>query len=372
MSRTGMVVLAAVVALFALPGDTRAESVGDEDNRRKSITQPKGFFGSNTGASRVEARQTPRSVGGKTMNITQPEVPGSSGSVIVPAPRAPTQGIASRSPTQLQPNLVRSSPPKAKKKRYAKRKKRSNGKMSEGTWWKKVGNDKVFAFSDCISIYAGAQARSTPKLNLQSVVALGIEGECSSQFQHMSETLKDRFGAKRAATIAKELTGSTFVPAVREAVLAVRKQQKAATSVTAQTTPAVPMLQPDPAPQVATPVAVPEQAGQGEAELERAKQAMFACYRATADRVAPQRASQPADQVVDVVLIECSQLTRAFFARLFKLHPQPKAQQTDRMREAIAGSYRPAITKRIEAIRQAATALPGSSNAVQKVTSSEQ
>jgi hypothetical protein len=118
---------------------------------------------------------------------------------------------------------------------FAPLKNRQSKKQADGTypvptneteWWRDTGNPKIFAFRDCISAYASNQALKTPKLNLQSVVARSIKGECDKSFFSMSRALVARFGTKKSRKIAKDLTESTFVPAVRNAVLAVREEQK--------------------------------------------------------------------------------------------------------------------------------------------------
>jgi hypothetical protein len=103
-----------------------------------------------------------------------------------------------------------------------------DSEVSESDWWKDTGNPKVFAFRDCISGYARAQARVRPKVNLQGILAEAIKGDCKSSFSNVSAVLAERFGSRKAKQMASELTGSTFVPALRSAVLDVRKQQKAA------------------------------------------------------------------------------------------------------------------------------------------------
>jgi hypothetical protein len=145
----------------------------------------------------------------------------------------------------------------------------------------------------------------------------------------------------------------------------VRKKQKQAA--------AAKQRQPEPAGQpanklAAAPLPVPAQPVpiSKEAELELAKQEMFSCYREAADRVAPQR-NRPVDAIVDNVLLECSGNTRAFFKRLFAIYPHSPSGQADRMRAAISDNYRPAIAKRVTAIRAT-----GVSVQKQKVTSTEQ
>ena len=159
------------------------------------------------------------------------------------------------------------------------------------------------------------------------------------------------------------------MPAVRKAVLKVREEQKLAA---AASTPAVPAVAPaaqaaeqttasltPPAPAQPDPISV-------EAELELAKEEMFSCYRDAADRTAPQT-NQPVDAVVDNVLLECSGNTRAFFKRLFAVYPHSPSAQAERMRTAISDNYRPAIEKRVTAIRAT-----GASVQKQKVTSTAQ
>lgn len=340
----------AIVCLAGISG-AGAESIERSGNDRINTVKPRGlqaFTGSKpTGINEIPAKQTVKSVGGRTMNIAQPSVPAG---VQQPAPQQVQAAEPTRAPT--------------KKTATRKRVKKSSG-VSEAQWWRDTGNPKVFAFRDCISAYARSQANKTLKLNLQSVVSRSIKRECDKSFSSMSEVLAGRFGTENSRKIAQELTESTFVPAVREAVLAVRKQQKqAAAAKNRKPEPAgqpVNKLATAPQPVPAQPVPISK-----EAELELAKQEMFSCYREAADRVAPQR-NRPVDAIVDNVLLECSGNTRAFFKRLFAIYPHSPSGQADRMRAAISDNYRPAIAKRVTAIRAT-----GVSVQKQKVTSTEQ
>jgi hypothetical protein len=77
-------------------------------------------------------------------------------------------------------------------------------------------------------VMPGPRPRVRPKVNLQGILAEAIKGDCKSSFSNVSAVLAERFGSRKAKKMASELTGSTFVPALRSAVLDVRKQQKAA------------------------------------------------------------------------------------------------------------------------------------------------
>jgi len=323
-----------------------------------------------TGINEIPARQTINSVGGRTINIAQPSVPSGANQAQQQQPQQPV--------VQPAPQAVQAAKPTAtpvKRKRTANRKKKASG-GSEATWWSKTGNPKVFAFRDCISAYARNQALKTPKLNLQSVVSRSIKTECDKTFSTMSSALATRFGNEKSHEMAKELTESTFVPAVREAVLAVREEQKlavAATTPQPSTTPQPPATPGSQASeQAAAALSAPVQAQPAplpisvEAELELAKEEMFSCYRDAADRLAPQ-SNKPVDAAVDNVLLECSDNTRAFFKRLFAVYPHSPSAQAERMRSAISNNYRPAIAKRVTAIRSAGTSVKK-----QKVTSTAQ
>ena len=102
---------------------------------------------------------------------------------------------------------------------------------------------------------------------------------------------------------------------------------------------------------------------------------MFTCYRAQTDALGPQP-GKDVDMVVDQVLLECSDHTRAFFTRLFAAHPMSPAKQAEKMREAIAQNYRPAIAERINALRASGVAATpssgGASTVVKSVTSTAQ
>lgn len=363
----------AIVTIACLAGSSGAwaETIERSGNERVNTVKPRGlqvFTGTEpTGANEIPARQTVRSVGGRTINIAQPTVEGG----VQPAPtqQQVQQPTVQSGPRQLQAAQPAVKPAKRKKKASTRKRRKKKARVSEAKWWRDTGNPTVFAFRDCISTYARARAQKIPKLNLRSVVARSIKTECKKSFGSMSKVLAARFGGKKSRKMAKELTGSTFVPAVREAVLKVREEQKLAAGAA---TPPLPTAA-EPAVQAAeqttaslAPVAAPPQPISGEAELELAKEEMFSCYRDATDRTAPQ-SNQPVDAVVDNVLLECSSNTRAFFKRLFAVYPHSPSAQAERMRAAISNNYRPAIEKRVTAIRSA-----GVSVQKQKFTSTAQ
>ncbi len=357
------------IACFAGTSSAWADGLERSDNERVNTVKPRGiqaFTGTKpTGANEVPARQTVRSVGGRTINITQPTIAG--GAQPAPAPQQVQQPVVQPGPQQLQAAQPAIKPVKRKKRTSSRKRRKKTSRVSEAKWWRKTGNPKVFAFRDCISAYARSQAQKIPKLNLQSVVSKSIKTECSKSFSSMSEVLAARFGTKKSRKTAKELTGSTFVPAVREAVLKVREEQQLAAAATPLQPEAVPVNQ---AAEQTTAALAPVQSQPSpisvEAELELAKEEMFSCYRDAADRTAPQ-SNQPVDAVVDNVLLECSGNTRAFFERLFAVYPHSPSAQAERMRTAISDNYRPAIEKRVTAIRST-----GASVRKQKVTSTAQ
>lgn len=364
----------AIMTIACLAGTSSAWSEGLErsGSDRVNTVKPRGiqaFTGTKpTGANEVPARQTVRSVGGRTINITQPTVEGGVQPVVVPQQVQPP--AVQSGPRQLQAAQPALKPVKRKKRTSTRKRRKKRSRVSEARWWRKTGNPKVFAFRDCISAYARSQAQKIPKLNLQSVVSKSIKSECDKSFSSMSKVLATRFGGKRSRRVAKELTGSTFVPAVREAVLKVREEQKLAAASTPPEPAAAPVTQAAgqaTASLAPAPVLAPQPAPIGvEAQLELAKEEMFSCYRDAADRVAPQT-NQPVDAVVDNVLLECSGNTRAFFERLFAVYPHSPSAQAERMRTAISDNYRPAIEKRVSAIRST-----GASVQKQKVTSTAQ
>ncbi len=364
----------AIMTIACLAGTSSAWADGLErsDNERVNTVKPRGiqaFTGTKpTGANEVPARQTVRSVGGRTINITQPTIADGAQPALAPTPQQVQQPLVQPGPRQLQAAQPAAKPAKRKKRTSTRKRRKKKSRVSEARWWRKTGNPKVFAFRDCISAYARSQAQKIPKLNLQSVVSKSIKTECSKSFSSMSEVLAARFGTKKSRRTAKELTGSTFVPAVREAVLKVREEQKLAAAATTPLQPAVaPVNQ---AAGQATAALAPVQPQPNpisvEAELELAKEEMFSCYRDAADRTAPQ-SNQPVDAVVDNVLLECSGNTRAFFERLFAVYPHSPSAQAERMRTAISDNYRPAIEKRVTAIRST-----GASVRKQQVTSTAQ
>ncbi len=363
----------AIVTIACLAGaaGARAESIERSGEERVNTVKPRGiqvFTGTKpTGINEIPARQTVRSVGGRTINIAQPTVEGGA----QPAQTQQVQQPAVRSgPRQLQAAQPSVKPAKRKRRTSTrKRRKKKTVRVSEAKWWRDTGNPKVFAFRDCISAYARTRAQKIPKLNLRSVVSRAIKTDCKRSFSRMSKVLAARFGGKKSRRMAKELTGSTFVPAVREAVLTVREEQKLAAAAANPPAPAAVEPVPQAAEQTTAslgPVPAPPQPISVEAELELAKEEMFSCYRDATDRTAPQ-SNQPVDVIVDNVLLECSGNTRAFFKRLFAVYPHSPSAQAERMRSAISNNYRPAIEKRVAAIRAAGASVPK-----QKITSTAQ
>jgi hypothetical protein len=329
----------------------------------------------------LPAQQTPSVVGNSSINIAQPQAPDATAQ----PDAADQQAAPAIAATPEQPPVIEVDP---QPRRQTASGSGSQG-QSEADWWKQTGNPAVFTFRDCLSDYSRAQARQHPKLNLKTVLANAIKGECSQQFETVSVALAGRFGDRQGRKMAQELSGSTFVPAVREAVLGVRQEQKVAAAPAQPAAPAVKSHPPVPQPQ-------PASTGTGDAaaaaaavaaapgspqpvgphlELAIAKEEMFTCYRVSTDKAGPQP-GKPVDTVVDQVLLDCSDHTRAFFKRLFEVYPHPPAQQADKMREAIATNYRPAIASRVEQMRTAgastAPAGSASSTVVKSVTSTAQ
>ncbi len=357
----------ASMVCFSGASSAWAETAEPSTNERTNTVKPRGvqaFTGTKpTGINEIPAKQTVNSVGGRTMNITQPSVPDA-----VARPKQVEQPVQ-QPVVEPAPQQLQAAQPPAKVEKTATRKRtKKASSVSEAKWWRDEGNPKVFTFRDCTAAYARNQALKTPALNLKSVISRSIEKECDKSFTSMSQALATRFGDKKSHEMAKELTESTFVPAVREAVLGVREEQKLAAAAATPPPPATPAGQASEPVVAAPPAPVPAQPVPIgiEAELELAKEEMFSCYRDAADRVAPQ-SNMPVDAVVDNVLLECSGNTNAFFRRLFTVYPHSPTAQGERMRSAISENYRPAIAKRVTAIRSAGTSVQK-----QKVTSTAQ
>lgn len=397
MSRYILRALALTACLAAVVAPALSDSIErNSDNPRLNTTKPRGLnalFGGATStdgpaANQIEAQQTKSIVGERTINITQPEVPD-----LVPQqqqqPEQQQQQFEAAPQQPAPPPVVEAEPAP----RQAAPRNSAASKAAEADWWNETGNPKVFSFRDCISGHARAEAQARPKVNLKSVLADAMNGECKAQFAEVSNALVDRFGSKRGRQMAEELSGSTFVPAVREAVLTVRKEQKVAaqsnrtparTAAAAAPQPSSPVPVPSPEPQaqpagtgaVAATANAPAPEPVGPAlDVAIAKEELFTCYRTHTDAIGPQPGSD-VEMVVDQVLLECSDHTRAFFARLFAAHPMTPAKQAEKMREAIAQNYRPAIAERIKTLRASGVAATrsggGTSTVVKSVTSTAQ
>lgn len=347
-----------------LVGAALADTAEGEERTRSRRPRPLStLFGSggSTGpaANEIDAKQTPSRVDGRTINITQPKVPDSLGGTASkkPQPRVqpepqPTTPVLSQ-PQLLQPGQQQQAQPVQKvKTQPAKKKRRARKKPSrnEPAWWAEVGNPKVAALRDCLSGYATEQAQARPKVNLKAVVASGRKSGCKSQSGKVYRALKARFGRKQARRVSSELVGSTYVPAVRAAVLAVREQQKNNQSAAAISQASLVPAAKAPA-ATAQPAAAPQPVGP-QLNLAIAKEEMFTCYRKRTDLLGA-NANQGVDVLVDQVLLDCSDYTRAFFTRLFEVYPHSPAKQAEKMRTAISQNYRPAIAGRFEALRKA-------------------
>jgi hypothetical protein len=352
--RTTLTLLSA--AMISLSGPAFAESIERTFKpapSRNVMSILNGAESNGPAANQIPAQQTPSVVDGRTINITQPSVP----------------DTVRQDEPQRQPRQAAPAPQQPVQRQPVKRAEQAPGRsrdseVSESDWWKDTGNPKVFAFRDCISGYARAQAQVRPKVNLQGILAEAIKGDCKSSFSNVSAVLAERFGSRKAKKMASELTGSTFVPALRSAVLDVRKQQKAArrqqeraqaVATAPQAAPVQALQQPQPAnaparaPVAAATPAAPQPVGP-QLDVAIAKEDMFKCYRGQTDRLGGQPQGS-VDEVVDQVLLECSDHTRAFFARLFSAYPVAPARQSEKMRQTIAENYRPAIAERVNALR---------------------
>ena len=386
MSQGILRALTCAVCIVAIPATALSESAERNTRDRGDVRPSKSIMSIFNGSgddsaspayNTLPAQQTPSVVGDTSINIKQPEIPDDAlqqSNQPAPAPEPPVQAAPDPAPVQqAQPEP-----------RQQTRSRSASSAGNEADWWKDTGNPVVFTFRDCLSGYSRAQALQHPKLNLKSVLASAIKGECKQQFDAVSLALADRFGSKRGRKMAEELSGSTFVPAVREAVLNVRQEQNVASggkrTQTAALAPApaapAPAAQPQPASTgsaqtaaAAAPVPGQPQAVGPHLELAIAKEEMFTCYRTRTDQAGPQPA-KPVDAVVDQVLLECSDHTRAFFKRLFEVYPHPQGQQADKMRDAIATNYRPAIASRVEQLRAGNTAAPASGTASSTVLKS--
>jgi len=366
MSRTMLRAVICALCVVAIPAAAWSQAAERQGQDRINAGRSKSLmslFGSDSGNDQpayntLPAQQTPSVVGGTAINIAQPQAPDA-----VAQPDAAAQQPAPAVTANPEPAPAIEADPQPRRQTASGS--AAQG-QSEADWWNETGNPAVFTFRDCLSGYSRAQARQHPKLNLKNVLADAIKGECRQQFETVSLALAGRFGDSRGRKMAEELSGSTFVPAVREAVLGVRQEQKVAAA------PAQPA--PRPAAAVQPPVPQPASTGADAAasaaaapvpgapqpvgphlELAIAKEEMFTCYRVRTDQAGPQP-GKPVDAVVDQVLLDCSDHTRAFFRRLFEVYPHPPAQQADKMRDAIAQNYRPAIASRVEQMRTAGTA----------------
>ena len=204
--------------------------------------------------------------------------------------------------------------------------------------------------------------------------------ECKKSFgSHVARPGQAGSAARSHARMAKELTKSTFVPAVRKAVLkpfaknrnwprrprpSNRRQrlrrQPASQQALVQRFVIRQPAKPAPAGYRQQPISV-------EAELELAKEEMFSCYRdarPTGLRRSPTSRLMPQ---WTMFFWSAAAIHGPFSNACSPIYPHSPSAQAERMRAAISNNYRPAIEKRVTAIRSAGTSVQK-----QKVTSTAQ
>ena len=346
---SGMMVSRAV-GVSALLAVALAASAAYADSPERGIGRPAGggagllrMLVPQGAGEQPEAQAQPSQVDDKTINVSQPDAD--------VAAEAPEEA----KPVRKQRRKARKADDKPARAEASSRKRpaatanarpaKAEKRLGDAEWWEKKGNPVVFAFRDCIAADAAEKVAKNAS-DLRALVAGSMQGRCREDFDNMSDVLTARLGKQRFAEIAVELTNSTFVPAVRQAVAEAKGSLPAPAAAPGVAPQAAPVVE-----AAAQPAPAQASAADGEdAVMKRAKDQMFDCYRASADHQA--RASHdPLDQATDNVLIECGPLTNAFFDRLFELYPLSPQARAERIRSAIDGSYRPAIAQRIQTRR---------------------
>lgn len=200
---------------------------------------------------------------------------------------------------------------------------RAKRSRDEEQWWETVGNPAVFAFSNCVAGHAEAETRRDSRASYPEMVTQAMNGPCKSEFDAMAHLMLARHGEDGFRKIAKELIGTTFLPAVREAVQRVQAGAEQTEADKARL----------------------------ENEMRAAKEAMLGCFVGEADRLAA-ISGVAADRLADAVIASCRPKADLFFTKLDELYPDA-AGPADKASAIIASSYRPAIVTRINSLRAA-------------------
>lgn len=196
---------------------------------------------------------------------------------------------------------------------------------AEARWWEETGNPAVFAFSGCVADYAAASVRSHVELPHAEYVTQAMGGPCKAQFDAMAGLILKRHGEKGFATVSRELIDTTFIPSVREAIarasadVRTDEQRKAVLG----------------------------------AELQQAKNDMFACFVREADQRASTSGQAP-QVIAEAVIDTCGPKAERFFAKLDELYPDASADEHRTQQSALRENYLPAILNRVASVRAGA------------------
>jgi len=194
----------------------------------------------------------------------------------------------------------------------------------EARWWNETGNPAVFAFAGCVAEYTSAATREGKEAPHAEFVTEAMVGPCKEPFDRMAGLILKRHGEKGFARVSKELIETTFIPSVRAAVkkttAEVRQDEKRKTALGA--------------------------------EVQKAKDSMFACFLRETDRLAAESTAE-ARAVGEAVIAACKVEADQFFVKLDELYPDVSAGAFSTRQTALSHNYLPAIENRIVAVRAA-------------------
>ena len=229
----------------------------------------------------------------------------------------------------------------SKKKKPAKIRKRKRVKKpstqpakktstKEASWWENVGNPAVFSFRDCSSRYATQQVANDGEVTAVDLITTAMKTTCQTEFKKMASAMIGFLGEKKSNAMLAELAKTTFLPAVKAAVID-EKQKQIARKASAQT--------------------ASTQKHTSEKNLQTAKTAMFQCFAEKSDLLSAAKSTQP-NTIADSVLIGCQNRADAFFDLLFENSKASSEVKSQQKSIALNETYRVAIIKRVLATRK--------------------
>ncbi len=333
MRRIGILLAAGLLAAAYVsdPAASQAQQSETESASQTSVAQGSWWrtFLPGKGKGQAQARPTQSDQPVVTQNITsenaKAEPAAASATESAVKSTTPPKRVAKK---QRRKSTARRSKRRSSESRTASRSSSSKSATKQSSadarWWEETGNPTVFAFAGCVADYAAHSVRNGTEVPHAEYVTKAMAGPCKEPFDKMAGIILEKHGEKGFAKVSKELIESTFIPAVRSAV------DKASAELRSQEKRKVALG----------------------AEVQNAKDAMFACFVRETDRLAAASTAE-ARTVGEAVIAACTKEADLFFVKLDELYPDVSdgTQQA-----ALSHSYLPAILTRVASVRAASRA----------------